>query len=170
MTATSMAPTRTPRRIVGDLSGITALTLVLSGVVGAAWGFFSPRAEVETLGEGSFMPPADYGAHDFPLYIGYLVLVVLGGVVIGAACSRVSKKITGQLVAVVLALVAALTVLATGHSVAYLLTDSDALMGPEGAMVTVRSSVEVGAAFLWAPLAAAATWLYGVYTTTSNAE
>lgn len=170
MTATSTATTKNPRRIVGDLSGITAVSLILSGVVGAAWGFFSPRAEVETLGEGSFMPPADYGAHDFDLYIVYLVIVVLGGVVIGAACSRVSKTITGQLVAVVLALVAALTVLAAGHSVAYMLTDRDALMGPEGVLVTVRSSVEVGAAFLWAPLAAAATWLYGVYATTSNAE
>lgn len=60
--------------------------------------------------------------------------------------------------------------MAAGHSVAYLLTDSEGLMGPEGSVVTVRSAVEVGAAFLWAPLAAAITWLYGAYTASTRAE
>ncbi|MGS2663710.1 hypothetical protein ACU6QD_01605 [Corynebacterium glucuronolyticum] len=170
MTATIMAPALTPRRIVGDMSGIVAVSLVLSGILGAAWGYFSPKATVETLGDGTFIPPADYGAHDFPVYVAYLVIVTLGGVAIGAAMSRVSMKVSGQLVAVVVALVAALTVVAAGHSVAYLLTDSEGLMGPEGSVVTVHSAVEVGAAFLWAPLAAAITWLYGAYTASARAE
>ena len=170
MTTTRMATLPTPRLVLGDLSGITAASLVLSGLVGVAWGFCAPRATVRTLGEGSFIPPADYGAHDFPLYIAYLLIVIIGGAVIGWVVSRVSSTLVGQLVAVVVGVVSAVTVLAAGHVVAYQLSDRAALLGPEGVEVAVRSAVDVGTAFLWAPLAAATAWLWGISRAPSEPE
>ncbi|MDY6050085.1 MAG: hypothetical protein SPI77_05970 [Corynebacterium sp.] len=158
--------------VARSASGIAAITMIGAAVLGAIWGLLLPSYTVDLAGDGVYTPGADFGSADFGYYLAFLLITTILGGIIGVVSFSVLDSwppVGGQLFAIGLALIASSEFLLVGNLVSRALLDIDALYGPAGTTAMVKTTLDGGGGYFWAPLCAAAVWWVRLWTTLGQA-